>query len=574
MFLNVRLIVAGLVASAACTRALNALNLASNKVECGTPNSSRELSTTQGSGITKRQDEGHQRYRIPTYITVLAKNDTIQGGNITDSHIQSILNEFNKYFSFGFFLDASVDTIHRALRADLFDPVSQLFIGDENEIQRQYHRGEGDYASLNIIFLFRFQDTHEVKTEYVTRRTGYTIYTTARSSGAVGMSSMPSDEIWKYSNALDIEQTDGMFLSSAVVPGVAYPWHKGSLSVLPHEFGHWVGLKHTDYTSQTDAAGRGICDPLNDDVDDTPTHILDETVRGTLQSCPPVGQVNTCRHIDDTPDPIRNLMLSISYGCDVDGLTYGQRQRTMEVYRRHRIPYKQNMQQMGCWVQPHVEQPKNEEPKDQEAEDEQPKDQEAEDEQPKDEQPKDEQPNDRVASELRYWQQRLQSESNDAWQKFRQEKENYYQQIQQRAKQTRSSCYKQAQQSYNQQRARLDESTRHKYRDLREHGESVRSWLQGYLQQGQYRQWALQEHRRQQREIRERRQRYRQEDRRSREALVREYRQRRQQCEHRAREAEVQNRQSFENWAQEYSNALRGEDDRRRQFLDSLQKKQ
>ncbi|EJP63247.1 metalloprotease 1 [Beauveria bassiana ARSEF 2860] len=460
MLLNFRLVATGLAALAACAQALDMTNFTANEVDCGTPSLSVEQWThseevlAQEKNTTKRQVA--QPHRIPAYITVLAKNNTVNGGNIQESQIQQLLDEFNKFYSYGFELDTSVDKIHRYTRPDLFDPNSGMFTGTFNDIQRQYHRGEGDYASLNIIFLFRLRDWY--KNDITTERgpNGETWTSWRRRSGGIsGRGSIPVAGIWEASNAKELEISDGILVSSATIPNMAYPEHQGSLSTFSHEVGHWLGLEHTDHSRRKGSWGRTACDRVNDGIDDTPTHMIDANVARIMPGCPPQGQINTCQHLDSRPDLIYNLMTPKTYGCKMDGLTDGQKQRTLDVYEKFRMPYKGQLQQKGRWVQPQGQQSQEEGSQVEEPQ---------EEEKPQEKKPQDQQPQD---------QQRLQ--------------------LNQKKEQNEKNCLNEVDQEYKQREKWLTKSMPEKFNQLQAERDEMWEWLEQYRQQPQYSQWADEE---------------------------------------------------------------------------------
>ncbi|KAM3552114.1 hypothetical protein ARSEF4850_007539 [Beauveria asiatica] len=556
MLPNFRLVATGLGALAACAQALNMTNFTIDQVGCGTPSLSLEQWThseeilAQGKNTTKRQEA--QRHRIPVHITVLAKNSTVNGGNIHDSQIQQVLDQVNKFYSYGFYLDTSVDTIHRYTRPDLFHPESGKFTGDFYDIQRQYHRGEGDYASLNIIFLFRLEDWYKVETITQQLPNGGTWTSTSSSFGGVmGRSSIPSAEVWKYSNALDLEKSDGMVISSAIIPDIAYTGYRGSLATFAHEFGHWVGLLHTDHSDLKDTWGNKVlCDPKNDGMKDTPTHMLDDNLKRTMQSCPKRGTVNTCQHLDSRSDPIYNLMISIRFGCEVDGLTNDQILRTLDVYREFRMPYKQKMQQQGRWVQPQGQQPQEKKTQEKETQDQQPQDKQGD------------------------WRQqeiaRLQSKSDKAWDKFHREQANHRQQVKQTGQRILDDCLDQVDQAYKRYGESISESMRKKYNQLEADRDGLRDWLERYRQQPQHRQWAEEEWNRQESHFAAWRQGYRQEERGRWQNLERDSRQNQQSCRRWVQEEEARGLRELEKWEKETVKILQDNDSRAQQYIDSL----
>ncbi|KAM3458972.1 hypothetical protein MY3296_000119 [Beauveria thailandica] len=591
MLPNFRLVAAGLGALAACAQALNMTNFTIDEVGCGTPSLSLEQWThseeilAQGKNTTKRQEA--QRHRIPVHITVLAKNSTVSGGNIHDSQIQQVLDQVNKFYSYGFYLDTSVDTIHRHTRPDLFHPESGKFTGDFYDIQRQYHRGEGDYASLNIIFLFRLGDSYKVETITQQLPNGGTWTSTSSSSGGVmGRSTIPSAEIWKYSNALDLEKSDGMVVSSAIIPDIAYKGYGGSLATFAHEFGHWVGLLHTDHSDLKDTWGNKVlCDPKNDGMKDTPTHMLDDKVKRTMQSCPERGTVNTCQHLDSTPDPIYNLMVSMKFGCEVDGLTNDQILRTLDVYREFRMPYKRQMQQQGRWVQPQGQQPQEKETQEKKTQEKEPQEKETQEKETQEKGPQEKETQEKETQEKKTqdqqpqdeqgdWRQqeiaRLQSKSNKAWDKFHRELANHRQQVKQTGQRSLDDCFNQVDQEHKRRGKSISESMRKKYNQLEADRDGLRDWLERYRQQPQYRQWAEEEWNRQESDFTARRQGYRQEERGKWQDLERDSRQNQQSCRRWAQEEEARGVRELEKWEKESVKILQGNDSRAQQYINSL----
>ncbi|OAA35764.1 Peptidase M43, pregnancy-associated plasma-A [Metarhizium rileyi] len=530
MLLNCRLVTISLVAPVICALALDASNFAefdsiNNGVGCGTSGPSEELRTyfeeslAPGSNITKREED--QKHRIPTYITVLYKNSTIEGGNISDSQIQWVLDHFNEYYSYGFFLDTSVDTVHRYARPDLFHQNSDTLNGTFEDIQTQYHRGESDYASLNIIFVFRYQDWYKATTTERRHADGITRNSTIFSSGgAMGVATLPRKSLWKKSQALKYEKADGVLLSTAIIPDMVHPGHKGVKHTFPHEFGHWLGLYHTDHSFKK----AGECDPKNDGIEDTPTHIVNQKMLESLRSCPPSGQVTTCQDMDSRPDAVYNMMVSTFFGCETDGLTSGQRQRTLDVYRNLRMPYKQQIQNLS-------------------------------------------QHRDWIEQELA----RLQSESDKALEKFLQEDANRHQEIQRAVQQNMTDCLNQVQREDEQENKRLDEWAEDNNNQLQNYRDGVTKWLESHWEQPQEREWIQQEWRRREEEMRQKQQTLEANQQKHREDMARNTEKKQEGCRQRAEEEEARSIQDLEAWREEYGKALQEDHNKRQQYFDSLQ---
>ncbi|OAA50296.1 hypothetical protein NOR_00746 [Metarhizium rileyi] len=330
-------------------------------VRCGTPRLSKqeqtELKESLGSvhNITKRQ--GQQQFNIPTYVTVVAKDHTMEGGYLSETQIQNKLDEVRELWSFGFHLDDSVDRVQHYVRPDLFQDTTGFLNKDALELLGEFHRGPRDYASLNIIFVFRLADRHTLQ-EFPDG--GYTF----SSAGVDGKASIPTRKIWENHDGWEkFEAEDGIVISSATIEKVAHGRALNVKRTLSHELGHWLGLLHTD--SEVTASGVRVksvpdendCDMINDGFSDTPTHILSQEARNVWEQCPKnpgersIPPVFTCTRMDNRPDPIFNLMVSISYGnCPVHGLTNQQQRRALETYSEIRLPFKEEMQKIGITV--------------------------------------------------------------------------------------------------------------------------------------------------------------------------------------------------------------------------------
>ncbi|TWU73155.1 hypothetical protein ED733_002960 [Metarhizium rileyi] len=330
-------------------------------VQCGTPRLSTqdqtELKETLESvhNITKRQ--GQQNFKIPTYVTVVAKDHTMEGGYLSETQIQNKLDEVRELWSFGFQLDLSVDRVQHYVRPDLFQGTTGFLNKDSLDLLREFHRGPRDYASLNIIFVFRFRDQHTLQ-EFPDG--GYTY----SSSGVHGEASIPTRKIWENPTGWEeSEAKDGIVISSATIEKVAHRRAPNVKRILSHELGHWLGLLHTDSEVRTSSVrvksvpDENDCDMINDGFSDTPTHILSQEARNVWEQCPKnpgersIPPVFTCTRMDNRPDPIFNLMVSISHGnCPVHGLTNQQQRRALETYSEIRLPFKEEMQKIGITV--------------------------------------------------------------------------------------------------------------------------------------------------------------------------------------------------------------------------------
>ncbi|EXU95994.1 peptidase M43 family protein [Metarhizium robertsii] len=374
MIPQLRLVVKSLLISAACAQALDAANVTKRKPKCGGFRPSQELPVLDIIGDTATI-VGHtpnftnHSLNVASYspnitsetdnATSQTNNSTSETDNITnqtiniDNHIERKINEMRKYWSFAFEFDTSVDQIYRHVRPDLFNADTDFLRYSRAEIIANFRRGPIDYTSLNIVFVYRYEDSHE----YWENRENNQEWRFSM-QGNLGTSSLASENIVRYDDWKKLAAEDGIVISSGTIGEVVHERAVNVESTLPHEFGHWLGLRHTDsevqvpddYVGLRPNATDANCEWVNDEISDTPAHVLSGYARKVWDQCvrpEPIYPVYTCLHLKDrrqplVPDPIFNLMVSVSnYGCPIDGLTIEQKEKAIHVYETWRLSTKQ-----------------------------------------------------------------------------------------------------------------------------------------------------------------------------------------------------------------------------------------
>ncbi|KAJ2913495.1 hypothetical protein MD484_g6927, partial [Candolleomyces efflorescens] len=219
---------------------------------------------------------------IDVYFHVIHKDDTVEGGNISDQTVDAQMAVINAaYQSTG--VKFNLKEVNRNLNATLFENV-----GPANSYQTWMKESlrRGGPGDLNIYTVAFGQD-----------------------QGLLGYATFPAD----YKSA---PKDDGVVILHTTVPGGSQEeFNLGH--TLTHEVGHWVGLYHTF---------QGGCSGSGDEVDDTPAE------SSPASGCP-VGR-------DSCPgggvDPIHNFM-DYSFDSCMNQFTPGQGDRMraqIAVYRK------------------------------------------------------------------------------------------------------------------------------------------------------------------------------------------------------------------------------------------------
>ncbi|KAF1732665.1 Extracellular metalloprotease [Beauveria bassiana] len=336
MLPNFRVIATGIIASAACVWAVEAdqgthqqcgasqppLHLdQGTQQQCGTSQPPLRLvdfvpeAMNQGPNITKRDG---QRYVVPTYITVLARDKTVAGGYILESQIEQEIKWVNKHYeAANIFFDTSVRKVRYDTTPEIFS--SGVFKGNKKETIINYFP-ERNGASLNIVFAFRWNDKDGV--------------------GIAGSFWWDTRSITYSDGHKEVTRTEGVFISSSNIPKGSGPANRHQ-STLVHEIGHWLGLGHTDSDE---------CSSENDGILDTPPH-LTSGLHDQKFYCAKVGELSTCGYAD----PIQNVMVSFNIvGCEGYEFTPGQIQKMRDMYAARlatqpkiNVPQKQQQETLG-----------------------------------------------------------------------------------------------------------------------------------------------------------------------------------------------------------------------------------
>ncbi|MGW1769449.1 zinc metalloprotease [Streptomyces sp. NPDC002073] len=221
---------------------------------------------------------------IPVYWHVISKDETVEGGNVSDNAIakqMSVLNDAFASTGFAFELQATTRTVEAEWYIITRDGSSQNSMKEALRV--------GGAGALNVYSVGSIMDELGEKEE-----TGYSTFPSSYQSA-------PKD--------------DGVVISYATMPGGTFaPYNLGH--VLTQETGHWGGLYNT---------ASGGCEGPGDYVSDTPD-----------EATPSFG----CLEGRDTcagggVDPVHNFMDASDDACK-NNFTPGQATRVREqlaVYR-------------------------------------------------------------------------------------------------------------------------------------------------------------------------------------------------------------------------------------------------
>lgn len=217
---------------------------------------------------------------VETYIHIIASDETVPGGWISDEQVQDQIDVMNDDFAPH---EISFDLV------DVTRTVNPSWASDSGELTYKAELRQGGYDALNL---------------YVLRSLG----------GALGYCYYPVDH--PSEGTTEFVRDGCSVIADSVPGGSAEGFNLGKTAT--HEIGHWLALYHT-------FQGSGCSEP-GDFVDDTPTQL-------SASSGCPVGR-DSCPDLPGL-DPITNYMDYSTDDC-FEEFTEGQSVRMHSAWEEFR----------------------------------------------------------------------------------------------------------------------------------------------------------------------------------------------------------------------------------------------
>ncbi|EFI26949.1 metalloprotease [Coprinopsis cinerea okayama7 len=220
---------------------------------------------------------------INVFFHIVSKDETPEGGNISDDVIAQQMDVLNTAFKPSG-VQFRLKDVTRNVNATWFGSVAPETV-EQDEMKAALRQGGA--ADLNV----------------------YTVgFEEGPGAGLLGYATFPSS--FQFA-----PEDDGVVLLFSTLPGGSTPdFNLGQ--TLTHEVGHWVGLYHTF---------QGGCSGLGDEVDDTPAEA------SPASGCP--ADRDTCP--GEGKDPVQNFM-DYSFDSCMETFTPGQIDRLLDQIATYR----------------------------------------------------------------------------------------------------------------------------------------------------------------------------------------------------------------------------------------------
>ncbi|OAQ61106.1 metalloprotease 1 [Pochonia chlamydosporia 170] len=242
---------------------------------------SKEMQTSE-AGLTFRGEVARAEIIVDTYVHVVAKDETENGGYLSAETIEKQIKVLNDNYA-----PSGISFVHK--NSSWTIDTNWTYDGDETAMKESLR--QGTYKDLNLYFLNKLSGP----------------------PGVLGYCHFPTDAAPGSEDFI----IDGCSLHVGTVPGGSIPeFNLGKTAT--HEVGHWFGLLHT--FDGRDCAGPG------DYVDDTPAQ------NSPTSGCP-VGR-DSCPNQPGL-DPIHNYMDYSSDAC-YEEFTAGQTNRMKSSWTKYR----------------------------------------------------------------------------------------------------------------------------------------------------------------------------------------------------------------------------------------------